>query len=84
LVHEAKPLYTPEAMEAKLQGSVQLDCIVQPSGVCSDIHINKSLDPAGLDQQALRSLREWRFKPGTRRGKAVPVFVNIEVAFTLR
>jgi hypothetical protein len=45
----------------------------------------RSLDSIfGLDQEALRTVKQWRFRPGTRLGQAVPVLVVIELAFTLR
>ena len=27
---------------------------------------------------------QWRFRPGTRQGRAVPVIVTMEIAFALR
>lgn len=45
----------------------------------------RSLDPTfGLDNEATNSVRQWRFKPGTRLGQPVPVLVTIEVEFALR
>jgi len=38
----------------------------------------------GLDQQAVASAREWRFRPGFRLGAAVPVQVTLEIAFNIR
>jgi protein TonB len=61
-----------------------MECVVQTSGVCSDIQVAKSLDPRGLDQEAIRAVREWRFKPGTRKGEPVPVLVDIEIRFAVR
>lgn len=84
LVHEQKPHYTPEAMDAKIQGSVVLGCVVQTNGVCSDVRVTRSLDPNGLDLQAINAVQEWRFKPGTRMGEPVPVQVDIAINFTLR
>ena len=82
---KGKPMYTPEAMRARIQGSVMVECVVQPSGVCTDIQIVHSLDPTfGLDDEAVKSVRAWRFKPGMRLGQPVSVLVTIEVAFTLR
>jgi periplasmic protein TonB len=84
-LHKGIPRYTVEAMAARLQASVVLECIVQTTGACSDLRIVRSPQPAwGLDREAIESAREWRFRPGTRLGKAVPVLVTIEVAFTIR
>lgn len=80
-----KPAYTPEAMRARLQGTARVKCIVQPNGVCTNIEIERSLDPTfGLDQQAVKSVQQWRFKPGMRLGQPVAVQVLIDVEFALR
>jgi hypothetical protein len=46
----------------------------------------RMLDPTfGLDQEAERTVKKWRFRPDTNRlGPAVPVLVEIEMTFTLR
>ena len=84
-IFKPKPNYTAEAMRARIQGSVLIECVVQTSGVCSDIQVVRSLDPTfGLDQEAVKSVRQWKFKPGLRLGQPVPVLVTIEVEFALR
>jgi protein TonB len=85
LVREIKPMYTPEAMHARVQGLVALQAIVLPDGSVGPAKIMRSLDTTfGLDQEALRTVRRWRFLPGTRGGKPVAVLVEIEMMFTLR
>lgn len=85
VLREVKPQYTSDAMRARVQGTVWIECVVQPTGVCTDIQVVRSLDPTfGLDQQAVRAAAEWRFAPGTRLGEPVPVLVTIELTFTLR
>lgn len=85
LVKEVKPQYTPEAMRAKIQGSVWLECVVTPEGVCVDIQVVRSLDPVfGLDEAAVRAAKLWKFIPGKRLGQAVPVLVTIQLDFGLR
>jgi protein TonB len=79
------PQYTTDAMRARIQGPILVECIVQTSGVCTDIHVIRSLEPSfGLDQEAIKATRQWRFRPGTRKGQPVPVRVTIEVMFTIR
>src|SRR5450759_4506282 len=47
--------------------------------------IVKSLDPVfGLDQEAIKAAKQWRFAPGKRQGQPVAVLVSIELTFTLR
>lgn len=84
-VKEAKPQYTAEAMRAKIQGSVGLECIVKADGTVGDVRVVKSLDPKyGLDDEAVKVAKRWRFKPGRKNGKAVPVVITLEFAFNLR
>ena len=85
LLKEVKPQYTAQAMRAKIQGEVLLECVVQPDGSVGYIRIARSLDSTfGLDQEAIKAARQWRFAPGTRQGEPVPVLVTIAIAFTLR
>ena len=85
LLHEVKPQYTAQAMRAKIQGEVLLECIVGPDGTVGNIRVVRSLDSAfGLDQEAIKAARQWRFAPGTKQGQPVPVLVTIAIAFTLR
>ena len=85
VVREVKPAYTSEAMRAKVQGTVLLQCVVRPDGSVSDVQIVRSLDPVfGLDEEARKAARDWRFSPGTRMGQPVPVQITIELTFTLR
>jgi TonB family protein len=85
VLREVKPAYTADAMRAKVQGSVWLECIVMPDGSVGDVRVTRSLDPIfGLDQEAIKAAKQWRFKPGMRQGEPVPVIITIELTFTLR
>ena len=85
LLQEVKPAYTAEAMRAKVQGTVMLECVVLADGTVGNIEVVKSLDATfGLDQEAVKAARQWRFQPGTRFGEPVAVLVTIEMSFTLR
>jgi len=85
LVKEVHPKYTPEAMSAKVQGNVTLQAVILADGTVGDVKVTKSLDTVhGLDQQAVQALKQWRFKPGTKDKKPVPVQVDIEMTFTLK
>jgi periplasmic protein TonB len=85
LLKEVKPSYTAEAMRAKIQGIVMVKAIVREDGSVSNVEVIRSLDQTyGLDQKAIEAVRNWRFTPGKRQGQNVPVYVEIELTFTLR
>lgn len=83
VVKEVKPQYTPDAMRARVQGVVTLECVVRPDGSVGEARVTKALNP-GLDEEAIKAVRQWRFKPGLKDGKAVPVRITLEMTFTLR
>ena len=85
LVREVKPNYTGDAMRAKLQGVVEMEAVVMPDGSVGTVKITRSLDRTfGLDDEAIKAVKQWRFRPGTLRGQPVAVLVNVELTFTLR
>lgn len=82
-VKEVDPQYTVDAMKAKIQGTVTLECVVKADGTVGDVRVVKSLDTTyGLDDEAVKAARQWRFKPGRKNGKAVPVVIPLDFTFT--
>jgi TonB family protein len=81
-IFKPEPEYSEEARKAKWQGSVTLQIVVDETGVPREIRVSKSLG-LGLDQKAIDAVTKWRFKPGMKGGKAVPVIATIEVNFRL-
>jgi protein TonB len=85
LLRSVRPEYTADAMRARIQGTVSLDCVVDTAGRVDRCLVRRSLDSIyGLDQQALRAARQWSFEPGTRQGVPVAVRVAIELSFNMR
>ena len=85
ILREVKPNYTGEAMRARIQGLVKMEAIVLPDGSVGDVRVIRSLDQQfGLDKEAVKTVKQWRFRPGMRLGQPVPVLIEIEMSFTLR
>jgi TonB family protein len=77
--------YTTEAMRARAQGAITVECVVQTNGVCTNIRVIHAFNPTfGLEQEAVKAAAQWRFRPGLRRGQPVAVLVTMEIAFALR
>ena len=85
VLREVRPNYTADAMRAKVQGTVLIEAVVLPDGTVGQVQVVRSLDTTfGLDQEAIKAAKQWRFAPGTRMGQPVSVLVTIELTFTLR
>jgi TonB family protein len=80
---EVPPAYTPDAMRAKIQGNVVVQVVILESGLVGDVKIVKSLDPNGLDQEAIKAAKKWLFQPATKDGKPVPVYAHLELNFRI-
>jgi len=85
LIKEVRPQYTPEAKAAGIEGEVQMSAVVIRDGTVGEVTITRSLDSKfGLDDEAVKAAKLWRFEPGKKDGKPVAVRVTIEMAFTLK
>lgn len=85
LVKEFKPNYTKSAMDLGLSGTVEMEAVVTAEGRVSDVRVVRSLDKEhGLDEEAVKALKKWEFKPALKDGVAVPVLVSIEMSFDVR
>jgi protein TonB len=82
LVFKVEPEYSEEARKAKFQGTVVLYVVVDEKGNPRDLKVVRALG-LGLDQKAIEAVQKWRFKPGLKDGKPVPVAAQIEVNFRL-
>jgi TonB family protein len=82
LINDVKPFYPPEVMRTGISGSVRMECVVRTDGTVGDIRVIEPLEPS-LDAESVKALKEWKFSPGLRDGKAVPVMVEVEVSFSL-
>ena len=80
---QVRPNYTGDAMQRKIQGTVVLEVIVDRDGVPSAIRVQRSLDAGGLDEEAVRAVRQWRFNPGRLGGTPVDVLVRIVLDFRI-
>ncbi|HXE74677.1 MAG TPA: energy transducer TonB [Candidatus Xenobia bacterium] len=76
------PEYTEFARNARLEGMVKLWCVVDEQGRVNNIVVVEPMG-AGLDEQAVESVRNWKFKPARRYGQPVPIRMTIEVNFRL-
>jgi TonB family protein len=80
--YKPEPPYTPEARQRKIKGEVGLQFVVDANGNVGDVKVVKSLEPS-LDDSAVRTVRTWKFQPGTRDGVPVAVQVGVEISFRM-
>jgi periplasmic protein TonB len=79
VIKQTAPQY-PNGRGVRAVGSVLIGLIVSSKGLPKNPHILKSLDK-DLDQSAVDAVKEWRFAPAQKDGKAVAVRVSLQIEF---
>lgn len=75
------PRYPPHAQAARVEGTVVLDAVIDPTGRVTDVRVTHSVNL--LDQAALEAVRQWRFTPTLLNGEPVSILLTVTVRFTL-
>lgn len=77
------PVYPSQAKRANIQGKVLLNVMVNAEGKAAKVDVSKSSGSSVLDQAALAAVKEWRFIPAVKRGRAVQANVIVPVDFKI-
>jgi protein TonB len=78
----ADPEFSEEARKAKFSGNVLVYFIVDENGTPTHVRVVRGVG-MGLDEKAVDAVRQYKFKPGMKDGKAVKVEMAIEVNFQI-
>jgi len=81
LVNQARPVYPPLARQARVQGTVRLEAVINKDGVIEELKVISG-HPL-LVQAALTAVQQWQYQPTLLNGVAVEVITTIDVNFTL-
>ena len=77
-----EPQYTEEARRNAVSGSVVLRVVFSRTGEVTNIRALQSL-PFGLTERAITAARMIRFRPATKDGRPVNVYMQLEYNFNL-
>jgi TonB family protein len=79
---ETKPSYTEEARLAGVEGTAVVYAEIAKDGSPENLRVLRGLRH-GLDQEALKTVQQWRFEPNLQNGQAVRVATYVPVRFRL-
>ena len=83
LIHKEAAEYPEIARKARIQGVVILEAIITKNGSVENVKVLRGVHPI-LDQAAVNSVKQWRYKPATLNGNPVKVYSTVTVKFTLK
>lgn len=78
-----RPAYPPLSIELGEAGAVGLRVAVGADGRAQEVSVARSSGFPRLDRAALQAVRNWRFRPATRGGEAIPYTYVFNVDFDL-
>jgi len=81
LVSQVTPVYPPEAKQDRVQGTVQLEVIIDKEGHVAEVSVLGG--PDALITAAVDAVRQWVYRPTLLNGEPVRVQTTITVNFTL-
>lgn|GEM_PF-1686395 len=82
-VRTPNPEYSEEARRAKVSGALTFWIVVDERGNVVDVALVAAPLGSGLDKEAVKTIRTWKFRPATIDGKPVKFRVGVGVSFRL-
>lgn len=76
------PVYPEAARQVQFECTVVLETVLDETGRITDIEVVKPC-PLGMTEAAVESVERWRYRPATRNGLPVAVYMNLRVDFSL-
>jgi TonB family protein len=74
-ITHVNPVYPPDARDARVQGIVIIEALIDAAGRVSEARVLRSIPM--LDQAALDAVRQWEFTPTLLNGAPVPVIMTV-------
>jgi len=81
-IHDVRPAYPPIAQQAKVQGVVIVEALIDAEGNIVDTRVLKSIPL--LDSAALDAVQQWKYEPPLMNGAPQPVVMTVTVAFAMQ
>ncbi len=77
-----KAKYTEDARQNRITGTVVLQAVFTGDGNITSIRVMRGL-PDGLNEEAIKALKQFKFRPAMKNGQPVSVRMSLEFAFNL-
>ena len=84
VLRRVQPVYPETARSKKITGRVLLRFLLTENGDISHLHVKYAEPRDVFDNVSLAAVRQWRFAPARKDGRAVPVWVELPMQFDLR
>jgi len=83
VIRQMKVTYPAQAKQNNVEGRVVVRVLIDTKGKAEKMEVVESEPEGVFDENALKSLIYWQFRPGILNGKLVATWVKIPLTFTL-
>jgi len=80
-LRNVSPVYPPDAIQARVQGVVVLECTIDPAGKVAAVRRLRGVPL--LTDAAVAAVKQWEYTPTVLNGVPVPVVMTVTVNFKL-
>jgi TonB family protein len=81
-LQKVDPKYPPTLITERVTGEVILYAVIRSDGSVDSIQLVRGIDEQ-LDANAIRALRQWKFRPGAKQGTPVDLEAIVHIPFRL-
>ena len=81
-VQKVDPKYPPTLITERVTGEVILYAVIRRDGSVDSIQLVRGIDEQ-LDANAIRALRQWKFRPGAKQGIPIELEAIVHIPFRL-
>jgi TonB family protein len=81
-LQKVDPKYPPTLISERVTGEVILYAVIRRDGSVDSIQLVRGIDEQ-LDANAIRALRQWKFRPGAKQGIPIELEAIVHIPFRL-
>ena len=81
VIHRVEPVYPPDAVTARVEGTVVVEATVDEQGNVIAVNVLRSIGP--LDQAAIDAVTQWRYSPLRVNDEPAQFVLTVNVSFRL-
>lgn len=85
IIDKKTPIFPKMALKMRAEGTVTLEILVGTKGTVEQVKmLNCSRPGVGFEKAAEEAVREWKYKPATKNGVRVGMWIPVRVPFNVR
>ena len=83
MISRVEPVYPDLARRAGIEGTVELEVSIDPTGAVTDVEVVRGL-PLGMSEAAAAAVHRWKYKPARTATGPVASRKSVRIRFVLR